>query len=73
MNPPENLVNTESETTIPVSKELTDLQGIILDKVEKLVANIKGAMWQQSLMDLRELEADVLRAQSIHRGFGGKR
>ena len=65
MNPPENLVNTESETTIPVSKEITDLQGIILNKVKKLVANIKGAMWQQSLMDLRELEADVLRAQNI--------
>ncbi|MDY5882087.1 MAG: hypothetical protein SPJ65_01985 [Roseburia sp.] len=65
MNPPENLVNTESETTIPVSKEITDLQGIILNKVEKLVANIKGAMWQQALMDLRELEEDVTRAQSI--------
>lgn len=62
---PENPANTESETTIPVSKELTDLQDIILDKVEKLVANIKGAMWQQSLMDLRELEEDVTRAQSI--------
>ena len=65
MNLPENVENTESETTIPVSKELTDLQGIILDKVEKLVANIKGAMWQQALMALRELEEDVTRAQSI--------
>lgn len=65
MNPPENLVNTESETTIPLLKELTDLQGIILNKVEKFVANIKGAMWQQALMDLRELKEDVTRAQSI--------
>ena len=65
MNLPENPANTESEITIPVSKEITDLQGIILNKVEKLVANIKGAMWQQALMDLRELEEDVTRAQSI--------
>ena len=72
MNPPENVENTEyetiseqEETAVQVSPELTDVQGIILDKVGKLVKNIKGAMWQQALMDLKELEEDVTRAQSM--------
>lgn len=58
---PGNVENTEYET-IP---ELTDVQGMILAKVDKLVKNIKGAMWMQALMDLRVLEEDVRRAQSI--------
>lgn len=72
MNPPENVENTEyetiseqEETAVPVSPELTDVQGMILAKVDKLVKNIKGAMWQQALMDLKELEEDVTRAQNM--------
>lgn len=72
VNPPENVEKPEYETTsepeetaLPVSPELTELQGIILDKIGKLVTNIKGSMWMQALMDLKELEEDVKRAQHI--------